>query len=113
MIDLHVPTTDGRELILTRYTEPEPELALLLNKLKLELPAQPSPRITATQVGPEPSLKGRPSGSQLCYLRYLPPQNGPTRLSQAKGIHALQSGQIDTVARAGDLRQPSAQPTRP
>jgi hypothetical protein len=26
MIDLHIPTSDGRELLLTRYTEPEPEL---------------------------------------------------------------------------------------
>src|SRR5207245_372305 len=41
MIDVHLPTTDGRELLLTRYTEPEPELNLLLKKLKLELPAQP------------------------------------------------------------------------
>ena len=41
MIDLHVPTTDGRELLLTRYTEPEPELALLLDKLKLR-PARPA-----------------------------------------------------------------------
>src|SRR5215472_504862 len=24
MIDVHLPTTDGRELVLTRYTEPEP-----------------------------------------------------------------------------------------
>jgi hypothetical protein len=47
MIDVHVPTTDGRELVLTRYTEPQPELALLLGKLKLELPAQPAPKITA------------------------------------------------------------------
>jgi transposase len=47
MIDVHVPTTDGRELLLTRTTEPEPELALLLNKLKLDLPAQPAPKITA------------------------------------------------------------------
>jgi Transposase DDE domain len=47
MIDVHVPTTDGRELVLTRYTEPEPELKLLLGKLRLELPAQPPPRITA------------------------------------------------------------------
>ena len=47
MIDVHMPTTDGRELVLTRYTEPEPELSLLLNKLKLELPAQPPPKITA------------------------------------------------------------------
>jgi hypothetical protein len=38
MIDLHLPTTDGRELLLTRYTEPEPELKLLLKKLKLDLP---------------------------------------------------------------------------
>jgi hypothetical protein len=47
MIDVHVPTTDGRELVLTRYTEPEPELRLLLDKLRLELPAQPAPKITA------------------------------------------------------------------
>ena len=47
MIDVHVPTTDGRELSLTRYTQPEPELKLLLEKLKLTLPAQAPPRITA------------------------------------------------------------------
>ena len=46
MIDVHLPTTDGRELVLTRYSEPEPELGLLLTKLKLELPAQPPPKIT-------------------------------------------------------------------
>jgi hypothetical protein len=43
---------DGRELVLTRYTEPEPELSLLLNKLKLELPAQPPPKITAAPASP-------------------------------------------------------------
>ncbi len=47
MIDVHLPTTDGRELMLTRYTQPEPELQLLLNQLKLQLPPQPPPRITA------------------------------------------------------------------
>jgi transposase len=52
MIDLHVPTTDGRELLLTRYTEPEPELALLLDKLKFVLPAQPEPTISAAQIVP-------------------------------------------------------------
>lgn len=50
MIDVHLPTTDGRELILTRTTQPEPELQLLLDKLKLELPAQPPPKITTAQV---------------------------------------------------------------
>ena len=52
MIDVHLPTTDGRKLVLTRYTEPEPELRLLLQKLKLELPAQPPPRITAPLAPP-------------------------------------------------------------
>jgi hypothetical protein len=47
MIDVHVPTSDGRELTLTRYTQPEPELKLLLDKLKLTLPAQPPPKISA------------------------------------------------------------------
>ena len=47
MIDVYVPTTDGRELSLTRYTQPEPELKLLLDKLKLALPAQPPPKISA------------------------------------------------------------------
>src|SRR5947208_4844045 len=54
MIDVHLPTTDGRELLLSRYTEPEPELNLLLKKLKLELPAQPPPKITAGPVPPIP-----------------------------------------------------------
>ena len=47
MIDVHLPTTDGRELVLTRYTQPEPELQLLTNQLKFQLPPQPPPRITA------------------------------------------------------------------
>ena len=47
MIDVHVPTTDGRELVLTRCTQPEPELQLLIQRLKLHLPPQPPPRIAA------------------------------------------------------------------
>jgi hypothetical protein len=50
MIDVFVPTTDGRELSLTRYTQPEPELKLLLAKLRLTLPAQAPPKITAVQL---------------------------------------------------------------
>ena len=46
MIDVHLPTTDGREVLLTRYTQPEPELKLLLDQLGYKLPAQPPPRIT-------------------------------------------------------------------
>jgi hypothetical protein len=50
MIDVHLPTTDGRELLLTRYTQPEPELQLLIQQLKLQLPPQPPPRITTVAV---------------------------------------------------------------
>jgi len=50
MIDVYVPTTDGRELSLTRYTQPEAELKLLLDKLRLTLPAQPPPKITAAEI---------------------------------------------------------------
>jgi hypothetical protein len=46
-IDVHLPTTDGREIVLTRYTQPEPELQLLIGQLKLALPAQSPPKITA------------------------------------------------------------------
>ena len=49
MIDVHIPTSDGRELQLNRYTQPEPELMLLLDRLQLELPRQPPPKITAAQ----------------------------------------------------------------
>jgi hypothetical protein len=50
MIDVHLPTTDGREILLTRHTNPERELQLLINRLKLRLPPQPPPRITTAAV---------------------------------------------------------------
>jgi len=56
MIDVHLPTTDGREIILARYTEPEPELRLLIDRMKLDLPAQPPPKITAAALPAQPAL---------------------------------------------------------
>jgi len=47
MLDVHFPTTDGRTLILSRYTELTAEQKLLVQQLKLVLPPQPPPRITA------------------------------------------------------------------
>jgi hypothetical protein len=54
MIDVHLPTTDGRELLLTRYTQPEPELLLLIQQLKLSLPPQPPPRIATGRLPSHP-----------------------------------------------------------
>jgi transposase len=50
MIDVKLPTTDGRMLLMPRYTQPEPDHQMLLEHLHLELPAQPPPRIYASQV---------------------------------------------------------------
>ncbi len=47
LLDVHFPTTDGRELIFTRHTEPDADQQLLLVQLGWTLPAQPPPRITA------------------------------------------------------------------
>ena len=47
MVDVHLPTTDKRLLVLPRYTQPDQGQKLLLAQLKLELPAQPPPRIAA------------------------------------------------------------------
>ena len=46
MVDVHLPTTDQRLLVLPRYTQPDPDLRLLLAQLKLVLPEQPPPRIS-------------------------------------------------------------------
>ncbi|UCG12716.1 MAG: IS1634 family transposase, partial [Deltaproteobacteria bacterium] len=45
LVDVHLPTTDGRELLLPRYTEPNKEQLLLLSRLKLRLPTQPKPKL--------------------------------------------------------------------
>ncbi len=45
MLDVYFPTTDGRSLVMPRYTQPEPDQQLLLHRLKLSLPQQPPPRL--------------------------------------------------------------------
>ena len=46
LLDVRVPTTGGRELLLVRRTEPDRDVALLLARLNLPLPPQPPPRIS-------------------------------------------------------------------
>jgi hypothetical protein len=52
MLDVHFPTTDGRTLVMSRYTELNADQKLLVKQLKLDLPPQPHPRITATATSP-------------------------------------------------------------
>ena len=46
MVDVVMPTTDGRVVTLPRSVEPKEEVALLLNRLGLTLPDQPPPKIS-------------------------------------------------------------------
>ena len=50
MVDVHLPTTDGWQLVLSRYTEPDNDQLLLLQRMKLQLPAQLPPKITSTSL---------------------------------------------------------------
>jgi hypothetical protein len=50
MLDVHVPLADGRELVMPRYTQPEAEHQLVLQKLGWELPPQPPPRIRRASI---------------------------------------------------------------
>ena len=50
MVDVCIPTRDGRELIMPRYTEPEAQQLMVLEKLRLELPPQPPPRVRGKEV---------------------------------------------------------------
>ena len=52
MLDVHLPLADGRELVLPRYTQPEPEQRLVLEKVGWDLPPQPPPRIRSAPTGP-------------------------------------------------------------
>ena len=55
MIDVWIPTRDGRWLILPRYTQPAKDLQLLLEQIQLNLPSQPPPRITAPVLSSVPN----------------------------------------------------------
>ena len=47
-LDIHLPTTDGKHIVLSRYTEPEPDVALLLAQFQLTLPPQSPPKVYAS-----------------------------------------------------------------
>jgi len=53
MIEVCIPTVDGRQLILPRHTQPEKDVQMILDQLQLALPSQPSPRIKLAAVPPD------------------------------------------------------------
>jgi transposase len=56
-LDVCLPTTDGRHLVMPRYTEPDADVALLLHQLRLVHPQQPPPRLVSAPTAAMPQLK--------------------------------------------------------
>ena len=52
MVDVVLPATDGRTVILPRHIDPRPDTALLLSQLGLALPSQPPPKISLSCTSP-------------------------------------------------------------
>ncbi|MFH1615675.1 MAG: hypothetical protein ABIG61_11415, partial [Planctomycetota bacterium] len=50
IIDVRIPTTDGQMLEMRRYSQPELEQRIILDKLKMNLPKQPPPKIYGRQL---------------------------------------------------------------
>lgn len=50
MVEMRVPTTDERLLILPRYTQPERDHQMVLHKLRLQPLAQPPPKIVLATI---------------------------------------------------------------
>jgi transposase len=48
MLEVHIPTTEGRTLVLPRHTEAEAAQLMILQQLGLTLPPQPPPRIRSS-----------------------------------------------------------------
>ena len=55
MVEVWIPMLDGRWLVLPRHTQPEKDVEAILDHIQIKLPAQPPPRIKASQLAPPAS----------------------------------------------------------
>src|SRR5208282_2609003 len=87
MLDVHLPTTDERTVILSRYTHPETDVQLLLQRLKLKLPPQPPPKITRQKPPGDTGsvVKTWKMPALICnHLHPFNPSNPPSRVRKRK-----------------------------
>ena len=90
MVDIHVPTTDGRHLMLPRHTQPNREHELLLRQLNLKLPKQPAPKLSV--------LKPRSGRSRS--RRVVPTFGGPiTEQSMPYHLFKCRVGEVGLALR--------------
>jgi transposase len=50
MVEVWIPMLDGRNLVLPRHTQPEPDVQALMEQVRIALPPQPPPRIKSSQL---------------------------------------------------------------
>jgi hypothetical protein len=86
MIDVWIPTVDGRWLLLPCYTQPEADTKLLIEKLNLGLPSQPPPRIT--------SHPAASKSSRLCRKRRLCGEDLLIGWADFKGLSSFNRPQL-------------------
>src|SRR2546428_4310091 len=55
MVEVWIPIVDGRWLVMPRHTQPEKDVEVLLNQIRITLPPQPPPRIKASQIPSTPA----------------------------------------------------------
>jgi transposase len=91
MLDVHLPTTDERTVVLSRYTQPGTDVQLLLQRMKLELPPQPPPKISAPKPpGPTPCSEDLEHASlDFQALVKFSPSNPPSRGSSCAPKNAM------------------------
>ena len=63
MVEVWIPTLDGRWLVLPRHTQPEKDVQAMLDHLHLALPSQPPPRIKPSQAAASPA-PAKPAAAQ-------------------------------------------------
>jgi len=100
MLDVELPTTDGRTLTLSRCTQPEAGVRLLLQQLKLNLPEQPPPRLSATQKLAVPMVQ---CSEDLCA--------GPPR--KIRAFRASGAKHLPSIESRGSCRPAATTPAPP
>jgi transposase len=56
MVEVWIPMLDGRWLVLPRHTQPEKDVQVVLDQLRITLPSQPPPRIKASEIAPSTAV---------------------------------------------------------
>ena len=106
MVDVHLPTTDGRTLVLSRYTEPEPGQQLLLDRLRLRLPEQPPRGSPPTSKSKSPKRLGVPTFATAAQTgQWVASRRGSNSGSRANRSRRFSAHLVRPIKRGGSRKQ--------